>query len=84
MRRLALAIALACVFLDVARAGEIHSTGAIATPTPSPTTTFGEIHTTGVASTGEIPTTGLMTAGEIPSTGATATLIILTILSIVP
>jgi hypothetical protein len=74
MRRLALAIALACVLLGVPRAGEIHSTGAVATPTPSPTTTYGEIHTTGVT-----------TAGEIPSMDATATLtIILTIISIVP
>ena len=83
MRRLALAIALACVLLGVARAGEIHSTGAVATPTPSPVTAYGEIHTTGVTA-GEIPTTGVTTSGEIPSTGVTAPLtIILTIISIV-
>ena len=50
MRRLALAIALACVLSGMAHAGEIHSTGAVAPPTP------GEIHTTGRA--GEVPSTG--------------------------
>ena len=43
MRRLALAIALACVLSGAARAGEIHTTGAAATPS---TTTTGEIHGT--------------------------------------
>ena len=84
MRHLALAIALACVLSGVARAGEIPSTGAVATPTPSTMTTTGEIHTTGVI--GEIPTTGVF--GEIHSTGATASssvlTIILTLISIVP
>ena len=65
MRRLALAVALACVLSGVAHAGEIHSTGAVAPPTP--VTTPGEIHTTGstTPSTNTAP-------GEIPSTGATA------------
>ena len=73
MRRLALTIALACVLSVVTHAGEIPTTGVIATPTPSPMKTYGEIHTTGVA-----------TAGEIPSTGATAPLtVILTLISIV-
>lgn len=78
MRRLASAIALACVLSGVVRAGEIPSTGATA-PQPSIT---GEIHTTG-----EIHSTG----GEIPTTGATepqestTTLaIVLALLGIVP
>lgn len=80
MRRLALAIALACVLSGVAHAGEIHSTGAVAPPTP------GEIHTTGAAAAGEIPTTGEAVAGEVPSTGGDSTTvltIILTFISIV-
>ena len=84
MSNLALAIALACVLSGVAHAGEIPSTWAGATPTPSTMTTTGEIHTTGVI--GEIPTTGVF--GEIHSTGATASssvlTIILTLISIVP
>jgi len=48
MRRLALVVALACVLSGVARAGEIHSTGAVAPPPPPPPMTMtGEIHTTG-------------------------------------
>ena len=69
MRRLALAIALACVLSGMAHAGEIHSTGAVAPPTP------GEIHTTGAAVAGEIPSTG----GE----STTVLTIILTLISIV-
>jgi hypothetical protein len=73
MRRLALTITLACALSNVVRAGEIPSTGVVATPTPSPVKVAGEIHTTGIA-----------TAGEIPSTGVTASLtIILTLISIV-
>ena len=45
MRRLALAIALACVLSGAARSGEIHTTGAPAQPTPS--TAPGEIPSTG-------------------------------------
>jgi hypothetical protein len=78
MRRLALAIALACVLSSVARAGEIPSTGAVASPTPITMTT------------GEIPTTGVMIAEEIHSTGAIASedsstvlTIILTLITIV-
>ena len=47
MRRLALAIALACVISGMAHAGEIHTTGAVATPTPSPLTIAGEVPSTG-------------------------------------
>ena len=79
MRRLALAIALACVLSGVVHAGEIHTTGAVAPPTPST-----------VPATGEIPTGGTA-PGEIHSTGATAPqesstvlTIILTLISIVP
>jgi hypothetical protein len=76
MRRLALAVALACVLSGVVCAGEIHSTGAV-----------GEIPSTGVPTTGEIPTSGVI--GEIHTTGApeessTVLTIILTVISIVP
>ena len=78
MKRLALAIALACVLSGVVYAGEIHSTGAV-----------GEIPTTGEPTTGEIPSTGAATIGEIHTTGAldessTVLTIILTVISIVP
>src|SRR5690348_11856784 len=80
MRRLALAIAMACVLSGVIHAGEIHTTGAVAPPPPST-----------VTATGEIPTTGMATAGEIHSTGVSALqdsttvlTVILTLLSIVP
>ena len=72
MRRLALAIALACVISGAIRAGEIHSTGAVAPSTPSTATTGGEIHGTGVAEPGEIHSPGVVTT------------IILTVISIVP
>ena len=76
MKRLALAIALAGVLSSVARAGEIHSTGAVASlsPTPGTLTTTGEISSTGVI--GEIPITG--------ATSSTVLTIILTLISIVP
>jgi len=78
MRRLALAVALACVLSGVIRAGEIHSTGAV-----------GEIPTPGVGTPGEIPSTGAATIGEIHTTGApeessTGLTIILKLVSIVP
>jgi hypothetical protein len=47
MRRLAFAIALACVLSGVARAGEIPSTGATAPPPPTSVVTAGEISITG-------------------------------------
>jgi hypothetical protein len=78
MRRLALTMALACVLSVVARAGEIPTTGVIATPTPSPVTAYGEIHTTGVATAGEIHSTG-----EAAPEASTALTIILTLISIV-
>ena len=70
MRRLALAIALACVLSGMAHAGEIHTTGAVAPPIP------GEIHSTGDAVAGEVPSTG----GD----STTVLTIILTLISIVP
>ena len=73
MRRLTLAVALACVLSGAVRAGEIASTGAVASPTPSPAT-----------APGEISSTGATTPGEILSTEATALTIILTLISIVP
>ena len=73
MRRLALAIALACLLSGVAHAGEMHSTGVVALPTPSP-----------VSVAGEMPSTGGTAPGEIHSTGETALTIILTLISIVP
>jgi hypothetical protein len=54
MRRLALAVALACVLSGASRAGEIHSTGAVAPPTPSPTPA--EIHTTDATETDDSTT----------------------------
>ena len=78
MRRLALTITLACVLSNVVRAGEIPSTGVVATPTPGPVKTYGEIPTTGIASVGEIHTTG-----EAASEASTTLTIILTLISIV-
>jgi hypothetical protein len=69
MRRLALAIALACALSGMARAGEIHSTGAVAPPTPGT-----------VTAAGEIPTTGDAVAGEVPSTDGTESTTVLTII----
>ena len=68
MRRLALAIALSCVLSGMAHAGEIHSTGAVAPPTP------GEIPTTGL--TGETPSNG-------GTESTTVLTIILTLINIV-
>lgn len=67
MRHLALAVALAFVLSGVARAGDMHSTGAVAPPPPPPTTT----------TTGNMQSTG---AGQESDTVLT---IILTILGIV-
>jgi hypothetical protein len=75
MRRLALAITLACVLSGTGRAGEIPTTGLTASPSPSPATVPGEIHPTGVVAT---------TPGEIHITGEAALTIILTLISIVP
>ena len=69
MRRLALAIALACVVSGVAHAGEIHTTGAPAPPPPDTVTTTGEIHSTGATE---------------PEASSTVVTIILTLFSIVP
>jgi hypothetical protein len=71
MRRLALAITLGCVLSGMVRAGEIPTTGAIASPTPSPATAPGEISSTGATTPGEIHSTEALT-------------IILTLISIVP
>ena len=69
MKRLALAVAFACVLTSVVRAGEIHTTGAVAPPTPNTVTAAGEIPTSGV--------TG-------PQEPAAVLTIILAILGIVP
>ena len=76
MRRLALAIALACTLSGAARAGEIHTTGAVATPTPG-----GNHGAAGLA--GEIPTTGVVTTGEMPSTGGDSTTVLTIILTLI-
>jgi hypothetical protein len=69
MKRLALAIVLACVLSGVARAGEIHTTGAVAPPRPPhPITAAGEIHSTGATA---------------PESSSTLLTIILTLLDIV-
>ena len=79
MRRLALAITLACALSGMVRAGEIHPTGAVAPPPPPPA---------GAAAAGEIHITGATAPGEIHSTGApqesdTVLTIILTIIGFV-
>lgn len=68
MRRLALAITLACVLSGVARAGEIHPTGVVAPPPPPPST---------VTAAGEIPGTDATAPQD------TVLTIILAIISIV-
>jgi hypothetical protein len=68
MKRLALAVVLACVLSGMARAGEISSTGATA-PQPPPS----------VTTTGEVASTGATT----PEPSSTALTIILAIISIV-
>jgi hypothetical protein len=68
MRRLAFAIALACVLSGGVRAGEIHPTGVVAPP-PSGT----------VTATGEILTNG----ATAPQESAVVLTVILTLLSIV-
>ena len=78
MRRFALTIALACVLSVVAHAGEIPTTGVIATPTPSPAKAYAEIHTTGVVTAGEIPG-----SGEPAPEFSTTLTVILTLISIV-
>lgn len=55
MRRLVLAIALACVFPGMVLAGEIPSTGATTPQPSSPVERAVEIHGTG----GEIPATAI-------------------------
>ena len=70
MRRLALAITLACVLSGVARAGEIPSTGLVAPPPPPPCA---------VMAVREIPTT----SSTAPQPSDTLITIILTIISIV-
>jgi len=66
MRHLALAVLLACMLSGTARAGEIPSTGVVAPP-PSTLTT-----------TGEIPSTG----ATAPQASSTLLMIILTFISI--
>ena len=78
MRRLALAIAFACVLSGaMVRAGEIHTTGAVATPTPSSMGESGGGRSSCVP--GETPGTDA-TASEVSSTAST---IILTLIDIV-
>ena len=84
MRRLTLAIALACVLTGMVRAGEIPTTGAVTPSTPCTVTADGAIHGTCATTPGEIPSTGETAPGEIPTTGEAALAIILTIISIVP
>ena len=79
MKRLALAIALACVFSGVARAGEMHPTGAVAPVPPSTVTANGEIHSSDATVPGEIHTTG----ATAPQPSSTILTIILTLISIV-
>ncbi len=73
MKRLALAIALACVLSGSALAGDMHSTDA---PVP------GEIHTPGAAPPGDIPSTDAPAPGDMGS-GGLAAQALLTILDLV-
>ncbi|HEX6716033.1 MAG TPA: hypothetical protein VF088_02925 [Pyrinomonadaceae bacterium] len=50
MRRLTLAVVLACVLAGVAQAGEIPSTGATTPQPPGTASTTGEIPSTGATS----------------------------------
>jgi hypothetical protein len=72
MRRLALAVVLACTLSAVAHAGEIHPTGAVASPSPSPIPSA-------VTTTGDVPTNG----ATAPQDSSTVVEIILTLISIV-
>ena len=67
MRRLTLAIALACVLSGASHAGEIPSTGVVAQPTPSPVSVAGA------------PTTG----AAAPQSSTTVLTIIVTLISII-
>ena len=71
MRRLALGLVLACALSSIAHAGEIHTTGAVAPPTP------------GIVTAGEIPTTSDAVAGEVPSTGGDPTTVLAIILALI-
>ena len=78
MRRLTLAIALACVLSGAARAGEIHPTGVVAPPTQG--TVIGAEETTGTTAPSEMPSTD----ATAPQQSGTLLTIILTLISIVP
>ena len=80
MRRLALAMALACVLSGAARAGEIPSTGATTPQHPCTVPATGETPTNGATAPGEIPTT----CATAPQESSTVLTIILTLISIVP
>lgn len=73
MKRLALAIALACVLSGSALAGDIHGTDA-----PAP----GEVHTPGAASPGDGHAVDSTAPGEMGS-GGLAAQVLLTILDVV-
>lgn len=77
MRRLAIAMALACVLSGAARAGEIPSTGATA---PRPPCTVPATGTTGATAPGEI----LTPCATTPQESSTVLTIILTLISIIP
>lgn len=79
MRRLTLAITLACVLSGVAHAGEIHPTGATAPAAPGSVRTTDTIPSTG-ATIGKTQTTG----ETAPEESETVLTIILTLISIVP
>jgi type 1 fimbria pilin len=70
MRRLALAMAMACVLSGAARAGEIPSTGVAAPPPPCTVTATGEV----------VPTS----CTPAPQESSTVLTIILTLITFVP
>jgi hypothetical protein len=69
MRRLAIAMALACVLSGATHAGEMASTGAVAPPPPCT-----------VTETGETPTT----CTPAPQESSTVLTVILTLITFVP
>lgn len=73
MKRVAMAVALACVLSVTALAGDVPSTDS---PAPPP----GDIHTTDPTSPGDVPTTDNASPGDMPGVDWS---VVLTILDVV-
>ena len=86
MRRLILAVVLACALSGIARGGEIPTTGVTPPPPPPPASSElipGEIHPAGATApiAGEIHSTGATTTPEPDSTLLTIILMMISIVS---